>query len=228
MTLLYDERNRNNLSKLAANTKIAALNWYEFCVSNGIQILIYETIRSVEAQKANVVKGASQTMKSYHLVGQALDWVLVNDKGECLWNGYKSTNAQKAIKYARQLGFESGYDWGWDAPHLQYEYKGYGTDTFCKLEVSVKEKNFEDKELVELNFSGPTVKTNLISRTTSKATAELINAAAKELLGYKDKVKGNGLMLEGDLVGVGLEVAVAAVKENKQYTDEKEKLKCEG
>ena len=130
--MIYDKRNRENLNKLADNTKIKALQWYEYCVKNGYEVLIYETIRTVEKQRENVKKGVSKTMQSYHLVGQALDFVLIDSKGNELWKGYHSTIADRVINYAKSLGFESGRDWGWDAPHLQYRYKGYGTDTFGK------------------------------------------------------------------------------------------------
>lgn len=129
---IYDTRNRANLAKLGDNTKVLANKLYNYCIEQGIQILIYETIRTVAQQKENVRKGASQTMQSYHIVGQALDFVLVDSKGNALWNAYKTANADKVINYAKKLGFESGRDWGWDAPHLQYKYKGYGTDTFGK------------------------------------------------------------------------------------------------
>lgn len=139
--MIYDKRNRENLEKLAVNTRTLAYKWYQYCVSNKIEVLIYETIRTVEQQKANVAKGASQTMKSYHLVGQALDWVLVDSKGNALWNAYYTANANKVINYGKSIGFESGRDWGWDAPHLQYEYKGYGTDTFTGIVNTQKKYN---------------------------------------------------------------------------------------
>ncbi|TKH23356.1 M15 family metallopeptidase, partial [Bacillus cereus] len=71
----YQTRNVNNLNKLADNTKAVAFKWYQYCIDNGIEVLIYETIRTVEQQREYVRKGASQTMRSYHLVGQALDFV---------------------------------------------------------------------------------------------------------------------------------------------------------
>ena len=129
---IYDARNRTNLAKLGDNTKVLANALYQYCIDAGIQILIYETIRTVAQQRENVRKGASRTMNSYHIVGQALDFVLVDSKGTALWSGYKSANADKVINHAKKLGFESGRDWGWDAPHLQYKYRGYGTDTFGK------------------------------------------------------------------------------------------------
>ncbi|WP_080647730.1 M15 family metallopeptidase [Lysinibacillus sphaericus] len=133
--MIYDTRNRTNLDKLADHTKVAAYKWYNYCINNQIQLLIYETIRTVAQQKQNVANGKSQTMKSYHLVGQALDWVLVDSKGNTLWNAYKTANGMKVINYAKSIGFVSGHDWGWDSPHLQYEHKGYGTDIFGKIKV---------------------------------------------------------------------------------------------
>ena len=135
--MYYDKRNRATLSELAPNTKRLAFKWYEYLVKNGIEVLVYDARRTVAEQKANVASGASQTMYSYHIVGQALDFVPVKD-GKALWGGYNAANIQKAIKEAQRLGFTWGGDWDSDgnqrdetfidSPHLQYEYKGYGTD----------------------------------------------------------------------------------------------------
>ena len=130
----YHNRNVSNLNKLADNTKAAAFKWYQYCIDNGIEVLIYETIRTVEQQREYVRKGASQTMRSYHLVGQALDFVPIQSNGTEDWNGYNKEPWASAIRYAKQIGFEWGGNWkGFvDSPHLQYNYKGYGTDTFGK------------------------------------------------------------------------------------------------
>ncbi|MDA2338187.1 M15 family metallopeptidase [Bacillus cereus] len=130
----YHNRNVSNLNKLADNTKAAAFKWYQYCIDNGIEVLIYETIRTVEQQREYVRKGASQTMRSYHLVGQALDFVPIQSNGTEDWNGYNKEPWASAIRYAKQIGFEWGGDWKgfMDSPHLQYNYKGYGTDTFGK------------------------------------------------------------------------------------------------
>ena len=143
--MYYDSRNRGNLEKLADHTKIAAYKWYEWVKDNGYNILIYETIRTKAQQQANVRSGASQTMRSYHLVGQALDFVFVDQKGQTLWSINEYTKRIKVINKAKELGFTWGGDWdndgNWrdesflDSPHLQYEYRGYGTDTFGKVKV---------------------------------------------------------------------------------------------
>ncbi|HHQ1299641.1 TPA: M15 family metallopeptidase, partial [Listeria innocua] len=122
---------RNNIAKLATNTRAKALEWFNWCCKNGIEILVYETIRTKEQQSANVANGKSQTMRSYHIVGQAFDFVMT--KGKTVdWSGYKTATAKKAIAKAKSLGFSWGGDWSgfFDCPHMQYEYKGYGTDKF--------------------------------------------------------------------------------------------------
>lgn len=134
----YHERNVRNLNQLADNTKVMAFKWYQYCIDNGIEVLIYETIRTIEQQRENVRKGASQTMRSYHLVGQALDFVPIKSNGTEDWDGYNKEPWASAIRYAKNIGFEWGGDWkGFvDSPHLQYNYKGYGTDTFGKSGIT--------------------------------------------------------------------------------------------
>ncbi|HBF59704.1 M15 family metallopeptidase [Exiguobacterium sp.] len=127
--MYYDKRNRAALAELAPNTKKAALKWYDFLIKNDIELLIYDARRTYAEQLANVRSGASQTMTSYHLVGQALDFVpIVNGKAD--WAGYGRADIKKALAEAKRLGFEWGGDWSSfvDKPHLQYNYKGYGSD----------------------------------------------------------------------------------------------------
>ncbi|EOE2097272.1 DUF5776 domain-containing protein [Listeria monocytogenes] len=133
MTSYYYSRSLANVNKLADNTKAAARKLLDWSESNGIEVLIYETIRTKEQQAANVASGASQTMRSYHLVGQALDFVMA--KGKTVdWGAYRSDKGKKFVAKAKALGFEWGGDWSGfvDNPHLQFNYKGYGTDTFGK------------------------------------------------------------------------------------------------
>lgn len=58
---------------------------------------------------------------------------------EWLW----SSDIKKFIVYAKSIGFEWGGDWtGFvDQPHLQFNYKGYGTDTFGKKASSAPSKS---------------------------------------------------------------------------------------
>ncbi|WP_214855033.1 M15 family metallopeptidase [Exiguobacterium sp. s130] len=127
--MYYDKRNRAALAELAPNTKKAALKWYDFLIKNDIELLIYDARRTYAEQLANVRSGASQTMTSYHLVGQALDFVPITN-GKADWAGYGRADIKKALAEAKRLGFEWGGDWASfvDKPHLQYNYKGYGSD----------------------------------------------------------------------------------------------------
>lgn len=128
--MIYAKRNRENIAKLGAKTKAAATKWHDWCESQNIEILIYETIRTVEKQKENIANGYSETMKSYHLVGQALDFVPVDSSGDELWNGYEASNIKRAIGKAKELGFSWGGDWKSfiDKPHLEFKDIGYGKD----------------------------------------------------------------------------------------------------
>ncbi|WP_371410613.1 M15 family metallopeptidase [Bacillus toyonensis] len=125
----YHNRTLGNLEKLEPHTRKKAKQWYQYCVDNGIQVLVYETTRSIEKQRENVNKGASRTMDSYHLVGQALDFVPTKG-AKTLWDGYHNADIQRAVHYAKSIGFEWGGDWkGFvDSPHLQYSYPSQPTD----------------------------------------------------------------------------------------------------
>lgn len=160
--MIYDARNRVNLDMLANATKAKAYQWYQYCINNKIQVLIYETIRTKEKQAENVKKGASKTMNSWHITGQALDWVLVNSKGEALWSSYNTGNGLKVINYAKSIGFTSGHDWGWDSPHLQYDKIAYGKDTFGKSANNIN----NDNDVIK------SIQSTLNSRYNSKLTAD--------------------------------------------------------
>lgn len=143
MVQIYHARNLNTIATLGDNTKEKAMKFYNKCIELGAEVLIYEGIRTVEQQRKNVANGKSQTMKSYHLVGQAFDFVPILPNGSADWNAksYRKEPLFSAINYAkRELGMTWGGDWGWDSPHLQNNFRGYGTDTFKekgKIPVSV-------------------------------------------------------------------------------------------
>lgn len=195
MPMTYDKRNRENIDKLADNTKVKALQWYQYCLDNNIDVLIYETIRTKQTQQQYVAKGVSKTMRSYHLVGQALDFVpVVNGKTD--WN--KNTYARKpyidSIEYAEKIGFESGYRWGWDAPHLQFNYKGYGTDTFGKkptVSVPIKNGGLTVDQYNELKKEIAEIKKLILGdgNEPSKWSEQVWNKKVKE--GYFDKNNPN-------------------------------------
>lgn len=132
--MYYNMRNQKTLAELAPHTRAAAQKLYQFAIDNDIDILIYEGRRTIEQQREYVNRGASQTMKSYHLCGQAFDFVPVK-KGKADWAGYSDKKVIQFVEHAIRLGFEWGGSWKSfvDKPHLQFNYLGYGTDETSTL-----------------------------------------------------------------------------------------------
>lgn len=125
----HHEKNLERIEQLAPHTKELAKKWYEYCLEHKVDIYITETFRTKEKQAEYVKNGASQTSRSYHLVGQAIDFVPYPN-GKPDYNLYTKEPYFSAIVYAKKLGFKWGGDWKsfLDRPHLEYHYKGYGTD----------------------------------------------------------------------------------------------------
>ncbi|MCM3216350.1 hypothetical protein M3612_17845 [Niallia taxi] len=53
----YHERNLKNLAQLGDNTKMSAVTWYAWLIANEIDVLIYETVRTLETQKGYLASG---------------------------------------------------------------------------------------------------------------------------------------------------------------------------
>lgn len=197
MTMYYYTRNMDNINKLADNTKAAAKKLLAYAEKNKIGVLIYETIRTEAQQRQNVNKGVSQTMKSYHLVGQALDFVPTGgySKSDTKWNGYGAADIKKFIAYAKSIGFEWGGDWkGFvDQPHLQFNYKGYGTDTFGKKASSAPVK-----------ASKPSKSTNSGIKSVGKIKIVGVSTAAI-IMDKPDRIKAKNV----GTIGLGKTIDIA-------------------
>lgn len=186
----YHERNLKNLAQLGDNTKKAAVAWYSWLIANKIDVLIYETIRTMETQKGYLASGKSQTLKSYHIVGQALDFVPVDGK-ETLWNGYGKSDIKKAIAKAKALGFKWGGDWSGfvDKPHMEFPYKGYGTDTFKTKGATI---SLGITETIKEEVSG--VKDEVKADTGGDANFKKFQTF---LNGYTEKANFKALVVDG-------------------------------
>ena len=93
-----------------------------------VDFTVLEGLRTAARQQALVDAGASQTLKSRHLTGHAVDlgaWV--DDQVDWSWPLYEKIAA--AMKEAaRQVGvpIECGLDWKMrDGPHHQLPWKAY-------------------------------------------------------------------------------------------------------
>ena len=94
-----------------------------------VDFTVLEGLRSLERQKALVAAGASQTLKSRHLDGHAVDlgaWV--DEQVDWSWPLYgKIAGAMKAAATELKIPLEWGGDWKTfkDGPHFQLPWKEY-------------------------------------------------------------------------------------------------------
>ena len=94
-----------------------------------VDFAVLEGVRSIERQKALLGAGASQTMRSRHLTGHAVDLGAIVD-GQVRWDWPLYDRVAVAVKEAaRRLGvpIEWGGDWKSlkDGPHFQLPWKEY-------------------------------------------------------------------------------------------------------
>ena len=94
-----------------------------------VDFTVLEGLRSPERQRALVAAGASQTLKSRHLDGHAVDlgaWV--DEQVDWSWPLYgKIAGAMKAAAAELNIPIEWGGDWKKfrDGPHFQLPWKDY-------------------------------------------------------------------------------------------------------
>ena len=89
--------------------------------------MVVEGMRTLETQKKYVAQGKSQTLKSSHLIGQAVDLAPV-ENGTIDWNNSKGQFddvAKAMMQAAKELGVKITWGGNWqnfvDKPHFQIE-----------------------------------------------------------------------------------------------------------
>ena len=100
---------------------------YEITDAN---FFVLEGVRTLEQEKANFAKGASQTMNSRHLTGHAIDIGALNEKGILSWDYPLYTHLSGIFKQAASdvgVPLEWGGDWKTlkDGGHFQLPWKVY-------------------------------------------------------------------------------------------------------
>lgn len=118
----FSKRSLNNLQGVNPNLvklmKIAIKHSpYDFMVTEGI--------RTIERQQELYKQGKSKTMKSYHLLGKAVDIALIVD-GVVSWDFALYREVAKHIKkIAKEQGINITWGGDWknfkDGPHFQIE-----------------------------------------------------------------------------------------------------------
>lgn len=102
------------------------------CAANGVMpftFAVSEGLRTLRQQKQDVAAGKSQTMKSRHLDGHAVDLVILNNgKVSWSWPQYDVLAVQMKAAAARcNIPVEWGGDWVTlkDGPHWQLPWSAY-------------------------------------------------------------------------------------------------------
>ncbi len=121
------KQTETKIKLLKPNVQEVTKKWLDLCEKEGLEILVYCTLRTHAEQQSLYEQGRTKPGKivtnaqagfSYHNYGVALDFVPMY-KGEAQWSNIPLY--MKAIKLAESVGFESGcYFKIKDYPHLQY------------------------------------------------------------------------------------------------------------
>lgn len=97
--------------------------------SSPLDFSITEGVRTIEKQKELFSSGKSQTMRSRHLTGHAVDIAVLVD-GKVTWDIAKYrivTDHIKTVAKQLKIPLEFGIDWVSfiDGPHIQLPWKEY-------------------------------------------------------------------------------------------------------
>jgi peptidoglycan L-alanyl-D-glutamate endopeptidase CwlK len=95
-----------------------------------VRFIVVEGLRTMERQAQLAREGRSQTMRSRHLTGHAVDLAVLDDDGKARWDApaYRALAAEmKAAAVVEGVPVEWGGDWRsfFDGPHFQLPWDHY-------------------------------------------------------------------------------------------------------
>jgi peptidoglycan L-alanyl-D-glutamate endopeptidase CwlK len=102
----------------------------ERAARDGTKFRVIEGLRTMDRQSELVRAGRSQTMRSRHLTGHAVDLAALDEAGKVTWArpAYEALASQvKAAAAAEGVKIEWGGDWRsfFDGPHFQLPWASY-------------------------------------------------------------------------------------------------------
>jgi peptidoglycan L-alanyl-D-glutamate endopeptidase CwlK len=102
----------------------------ERAARDGTKFRVIEGLRTMDRQAELVRAGKSQTMRSRHLTGHAVDLAALDEAGRVTWArpAYEALASQvKAAAAAEGVPVEWGGDWRsfFDGPHFQLPWSAY-------------------------------------------------------------------------------------------------------
>jgi peptidoglycan L-alanyl-D-glutamate endopeptidase CwlK len=95
-----------------------------------VRFIVTEGVRTMERQAQLAREGRSQTMRSRHLTGHAVDLAVLDDTGKARWDApaYRALAVEmKAAAAVEGVQIEWGGDWRsfFDGPHFQLPWASY-------------------------------------------------------------------------------------------------------
>lgn len=121
-----------DIDRLHPHVKDMALKVLEDCEAQGLNVDIFETLRTEERQKWLKSNGKSKTMNSYHRLGLAVDFVFKTKNGNWTWR-VAEEKWDRLAEIMESHGFYSLWKRaGWDGPHGELRFKGVRTSTLYK------------------------------------------------------------------------------------------------
>ena len=131
-----------DLNKLHPYCKQQALLVVKEAKAEGLNVDIFETVRTLERQKWLKANGKSKTLNSYHRLGLAVDFVFKTKKGNWTWR-VADAKWKKLAEIIEKHGFYSlGKRKGWDYPHGQINLRGLPATKLIK-ELSKRDNDLK-------------------------------------------------------------------------------------
>lgn len=89
---------------------------------------VTEGLRDRARQALLVKQRKSKTMNSRHITGHAIDFIAIGGDGVATYDMDDMARVVAVIKECAQeqgVKIECGYDWGWDAPHVELDRREF-------------------------------------------------------------------------------------------------------
>ena len=124
---MLNQRSQDRLKGVNAELVRCITKSVEKADKLGMNVQISEGLRTLERQKELVAKGASKTMKSRHIIGQAVDVLIYKADNKSLdWDIKTFSKFNQIVQEtAKEMGIKITWGGSWtkfvDGPHFQIE-----------------------------------------------------------------------------------------------------------
>jgi hypothetical protein len=115
----------SDISLLHPRMQAKVLEVLKISKEKGLNLGVYETVRSLKRQKLLVKRHYSETIYSYHVLGLATDFVFKDKDGRWTWKVPKS-KWEELAKILESVGLVAGWHWESleDGPHGELKLHG--------------------------------------------------------------------------------------------------------